>query len=602
MSGDRIARATVLPLEVYPGSACPVLDRSDPRVSRLARPDAQGLLLLADLLRLPPGSRVVLTGFEPLASALASRLLRTLGERGLRATLFTPLRPVLPHGFLAAEAVVQLIPVIVRAQHAGAMLRLWREEPLLWGKVPAVLLLPEQSGDARQLGEMLRELAEAVPDATLQLEAQGLPAERLAELADSLSRWYPEARHPARLVVSGLPPCLLSGRLRAEFLQRTLPEWLRVLYFSGERPPVALPLDADRAAYAQVAACEGCARANACPGLLGGESSPLREEIRAIRAEAVPLPLLPPHLLEDDPPARDFFVSRHCRFGVHYTLQVEIEALLAGLKPRYRSVLSEEQLAQKVRLLEEAGVAWYSPGARMNEDLSQNRMAPGEAANKRILYAGGSADSLRRMAELDLALLSANLPLPEQVELTRELGRLLGYPECCIAAYQVLGERQNRVLAEQGLAAVLACGQQPSWMLNNLSPTVLALLPWIPCSYRCAESLRRVTALWEMLCRQSASQTRQIEEFLRLPRWFRSEREQVHFEELPEARGSYRWWLPFHTDQHLGTLGVEVEFWRQLPFREHPVLGLDLESGAVLLEGGRRVLPQECDALWFRFG
>lgn len=71
-----------------------------------------------------------------------------------------------------------------------------------------------------------------------------------------------------------------------------------------------------------------------------------------------------------------------------------------------------------------------------------------------------------------------------------ELGRLLGYPACCVAAFARRADRSNNTRNRYATAAATRAEDWP-WQANNLH-TVLA--PWYPCRYDCPETIARVDA------------------------------------------------------------------------------------------------------------
>jgi hypothetical protein len=78
----------------------------------------------------------------------------------------------------------------------------------------------------------------------------------------------------------------------------------------------------------------------------------------------------------------------------------------------------------------------------------------------------------------------------------REIGALLGYPGCCVDAFQRLSDRS--LDARTRYAAALATQQTApwSWFLND---TGVRVLPYFPCSYTCAAAVQQARAVLEVL-------------------------------------------------------------------------------------------------------
>jgi len=98
------------------------------------------------------------------------------------------------------------------------------------------------------------------------------------------------------------------------------------------------------------------------------------------------------------------------------------------------------------------------------------------------LYVAGDADLARRAAALQLD------PTRNLVE----LGALMGYPPCCVAAFGAQRDRANNSLNRYRAAARTPPGSAPwPWPLNELQ---VRLVPFFPCSYRCQAALAFATA------------------------------------------------------------------------------------------------------------
>jgi len=97
----------------------------------------------------------------------------------------------------------------------------------------------------------------------------------------------------------------------------------------------------------------------------------------------------------------------------------------------------------------------------------------------------------------------------------RELGRLLGYPDCCVEPFCALERRwPNRL-------PILAAAERTERFeprLNNLALDRFAWIAHFPCRYDCPESLRLANAAAEALAARSPDLVRSIDALLGLPR------------------------------------------------------------------------------------
>lgn len=75
-----------------------------------------------------------------------------------------------------------------------------------------------------------------------------------------------------------------------------------------------------------------------------------------------------------------------------------------------------------------------------------------------------------------------------------ELGALMGYPECCVRAFGALDDRSNNSRNRYWTAARTTGEGAWPWELNNL---FVAIIPFFPCSYRCARALAHARATLE---------------------------------------------------------------------------------------------------------
>lgn len=95
-----------------------------------------------------------------------------------------------------------------------------------------------------------------------------------------------------------------------------------------------------------------------------------------------------------------------------------------------------------------------------------------------------------------------------------ELGALMGYPECCVRAFESLDDRSNNSRNRYWTAArTTGVGAWP-WELNNLW---VAIIPFFPCSYRCASALAHARATLVAAERQEPGLTARLRSVLARP-------------------------------------------------------------------------------------
>lgn len=139
-------------------------------------------------------------------------------------------------------------------------------------------------------------------------------------------------------------------------------------------------------------------------------------------------------------------------------------ALFAGLKPLLRQVLPASELA----------------GAR--ERFGRLGLALGEARH-RISHA--STEGTVLFVSRDERRVSEAVSAEEGDEHDLELGRLLGYPRCCVEAYLELPSPRRNVDVFQRAARATSTFEP---RLNCLDLSIFHFISWLPCSFDCAVS------------------------------------------------------------------------------------------------------------------
>ncbi|MDP1823168.1 MAG: DUF483 domain-containing protein [Archangium sp.] len=139
-------------------------------------------------------------------------------------------------------------------------------------------------------------------------------------------------------------------------------------------------------------------------------------------------------------------------------------ALFAGLKPLLRQVLPAAELPAARARFGRLGLALGETSHRVS----------GPSTGGTVLFVGRDE---RRVREAIACEASADHDL--------ELGRLLGYPRCCVEAYLELPPPRHNVDA---FHRAFAASRQFAPRLNCLDLSIFHFISWLPCSFDCATS------------------------------------------------------------------------------------------------------------------
>ena len=143
-------------------------------------------------------------------------------------------------------------------------------------------------------------------------------------------------------------------------------------------------------------------------------------------------------------------------------------ALYAGLKPLIRQVLPIAQLVTARARFEALGLAI---------GVSEHRVTL-PSTEGTVLYVGRNARPVRE------AVLYEAMP-----DHDHELGRLLGYPRCCVEAYlEIAPPRRNVDAFARAASACEASGGAFAPRLNIVDLAIFHYVSWLPCSFSCAFS------------------------------------------------------------------------------------------------------------------
>lgn len=172
-------------------------------------------------------------------------------------------------------------------------------------------------------------------------------------------------------------------------------------------------------------------------------------------------------------------------------LDVELIAVLAGIKPALRSALRPELANNATARLQSLGLAVCSLQQPITFD----------GAPWTILY--GARENAIAAALQELEGRQFNLQEPEYSKVQREIGRLLGFPDCCVKAFcqrlhppETAGGVTNYPLDDAYLATAHAWTEKAAARLNPLLfGEQTYLISFEPCSFRCPEALRVADAI-----------------------------------------------------------------------------------------------------------
>lgn len=186
----------------------------------------------------------------------------------------------------------------------------------------------------------------------------------------------------------------------------------------------------------------------------------------------------------DDAPLADARAAAIAR-PILYPLgsgQAEEIALAAGLRPLIRQLLDSRSLALAQARFEKLGFATgvaprvYGP-TRDGWDDTPDALDIDAPGARRALFIG------RDRARIDDAIAC---DLAKTDEADRDLGRLLGYPRCCVEAF--VATSRHRLNTDLYAAAAARTGPSGKPRLNELDLAVFHFISWAPCAFDCALS------------------------------------------------------------------------------------------------------------------
>ncbi len=272
---------------------------------------------------------------------------------------------------------------------------------------------------------------------------------------------------------------------------------------SGERRALGQVVDTERFGGDTLSDAVDVARLFAeTTRLLGGSLPPTRRSLRhseRLQAAAPDDPLTPLGLRGELPQGGVAHRMDRSALAVH----LDESAFAAGLKPA---------LLLDVPPSEEAKVRARHPGAHVERRVhraaidGQDAWTPDPSGEERVeLFLGRDAVLARRAAALHER---------DPTVAVREMGELMGYPACCIAAFADQADRGNNTLNRYETAARTIASDAWPWELNNL---VVMLAPFFPCRYDCAEAVAWVRRALDATERHAPGTTARLRSALARP-------------------------------------------------------------------------------------
>ena len=224
--------------------------------------------------------------------------------------------------------------------------------------------------------------------------------------------------------------------------------------------------------------------------------------------------------LRDALPVRDRAAVEHARADadrrpIAYPLgsgQAEEVALSIGLRPLIRQVLQRRDLGVARARFERSGFTCevaprvYGP-SRDGWDGAKSSLPPDAPGARQALFVGRDRARVEEAVACDVA---------KTDEADRALGRLLGYPRCCVEAFVATSaHRFNTELYARAVARTRGAAHP---RLNGLDLAIFHFVSWSPCAFDCALSLAYADAVAARLQRTHAPFVTAVDAALAAPR------------------------------------------------------------------------------------
>lgn len=257
--------------------------------------------------------------------------------------------------------------------------------------------------------------------------------------------------------------------------------------------------------YTRLPACATCAAASQCPGALPAYAEALHA--------APPLTQVPGNAGSDTlsdaplPPHQALQLSIHHRLdprtSAQHLAQLPLDAP-PPWQPPEPTVFDREawELEQGWRQGLRREVASAEAAAQVTADLESRGLytavdggAPGHtlAAPNWLVWAARDAQALAHAAQVDRRLADAlrHGQRAASRSAIADLGRWLGYPDCCVRAFAAEADSGDARLV-QSLARQQAVALRPE---QNWAVVPLRWMSYLPCSPQCAVTARRAAAV-----------------------------------------------------------------------------------------------------------
>jgi hypothetical protein len=265
--------------------------------------------------------------------------------------------------------------------------------------------------------------------------------------------------------------------------------------------------------------------------------------------------------------------------------QAEELALVAGLRPMLRQRLRPAELeltrsiAERFRLHVKIAPGLYGEGRDGRDEQVDADSDASERAFRTVLIGRDPARVERAMA----------------CEVERddlELGRLLGYPRCCVEAF--VAAKPPRANADLHASSARRTTGRFAPRLNMLDLAVFHFVSWSPCSFGCELSLRYADSIATLLDRRHSGFRVQIDEALGAHRLLLTDEVQVSMRgtfDGTSVRIEHAW--PTACDRHpSATLGEEPgEAIGRILALVRAARVLSIEGKSLRLDGERIELP-----------
>jgi len=272
-----------------------------------------------------------------------------------------------------------------------------------------------------------------------------------------------------RLSIRGLPLCGLPGLDPGKVLANALDAFV---------PPGHLDLRFERPDRVFLETCRRCSLALACDGF--------PRDVLASGKELETRPYVSDH--ERGPSPLKTWARNRSHPPTFVSGRVHVQGVLAGARPCGRMVVPRGDLDRQVEWL--AGlrleVRVVDPG-EAPADCDGGSGGPSRWKLSHVFFSP-VADRVEEAASLERAYVNAEegaRPMGADV-FARAMGRILGYPDCCVQAFVDAG---STATTTDLLRAAFKRSRAFDWRLNCLDPrSPLTLVPHVPCSFDCRPS------------------------------------------------------------------------------------------------------------------